>query len=68
MLILIDSNFSFIRCVLVMHNKMKIAEILTYAVYKSQMGTTLTALMAFKHHIPVSCTVLGVRTLKKGTG
>jgi hypothetical protein len=51
-LIRIYSYFGFIGSILVVHDKMKVAKILSYAMDKPQMGTALPALMAFKRDSP----------------
>ena len=66
-LIGIYGYFSFIRSILVVHNKAKVPKIFTYAMDQPQMGTTLPALMALKSHAPDSCTVFSTQ-YKNSTG
>ena len=68
MLIGIYGNFSFIRSVLVVHNKVKVAKVFVYTMNKPQMGTALPALMAFKRDSTRLLVPYWVSTLKKGPG
>jgi hypothetical protein len=54
MLIVIDRYFGFFRSILVVQNKVKVAEIFMYTMDKPQMGTALPALVALKPHTPDS--------------
>jgi len=44
----IDGYFSFLRSILVAHNKVKVTKIFSYTMDKSQVGTALPALKTLK--------------------